>query len=76
VSGRGGKSATARNREAVHVELVRDAYRLIEEIQEDHCDDFDHGYGKYFHERFELRPPPDYPDLDRAEALRTVETAF
>ena len=56
------KVATPRDREAVQVELVRDAYRFIEDIQEDRRQDFDDGYGDWFDERFELLPPPIYPE--------------
>jgi ketosteroid isomerase-like protein len=59
---RAEKSATPRERDAVHVGLVRDAYRFIEDIQEDRRHDFDDAYGEWFDERFELLPPPDYPE--------------
>jgi ketosteroid isomerase-like protein len=44
------------------VELVRAAYRFIEDIQEDRRQDFDDGFGELFHEKFELLPPPTYPE--------------
>jgi ketosteroid isomerase-like protein len=56
------KVATPRDRKAVQIELVRDAYRFIEDIQEDRRHDFDDGYGDWFDERFELLPPPSYPE--------------
>jgi ketosteroid isomerase-like protein len=57
-----------RDREAVLIELVRDAYRFIEDIQEDRRRDFDDAYGEWFDEAFELLPPPDYPE--GAQVLR------
>jgi ketosteroid isomerase-like protein len=56
------KGATARDREAARIELVRDAYRFIEDIQEGRRDDFDDAYGEWLDERFELLPPPTYPE--------------
>src|SRR4051794_26558655 len=56
------KSATRRDREAAQIELVRDAYGFIEDIQEDRRHDFDDAYGEWFDERFELLPPPTYPE--------------
>jgi ketosteroid isomerase-like protein len=53
---------TPRDREAVQIELVRDAYRFIEDIQEGRRDDFDDAYGQWFDEKFELLPPPTYPE--------------
>jgi ketosteroid isomerase-like protein len=54
--------ATPRDPEAGQIELVRDAYRFIEDIQEDRRDDFDGAYGDWFDETFELLPPPSYPE--------------
>jgi ketosteroid isomerase-like protein len=54
--------ATPRDREAVQTELVRDAYRFIEDIQESRRHDFDDAYGEWFDESFELLPPPSYPE--------------
>jgi ketosteroid isomerase-like protein len=54
--------ATPRDREAAQIELVRDAYRFIEDVQEDRRHDFDDAYGTLFDERFELLPPPSYPE--------------
>jgi ketosteroid isomerase-like protein len=54
--------ARPRNREAARIELVRDAYRFIEDVQEDRRHDFDDAYGEWFDERFELLPPPSYPE--------------
>lgn len=56
------KAATPRDREADQIALVRDAYRFIEDIQEDRRRDFDDGYGEWFDETFELLPPPTYPE--------------
>jgi ketosteroid isomerase-like protein len=56
------KAATPGAREAVRIELVRDAYRFIEDIQEGRRDDFDEAYAEWFDERFELLPPPSYPE--------------
>ena len=56
------KVATPQEREAVRIELVRDAYRFIEQIQEDRRHDFDDAYGEWFDEKFELLPPPSYPE--------------
>jgi ketosteroid isomerase-like protein len=62
------KVATSRDREAVQIELVLDAYRFIEDVQEDRRHDFDDAYGDWFAERFELLPPPSYPE--GAQAFR------
>jgi ketosteroid isomerase-like protein len=56
------KAATPRDREAVQIDLVRDAYRFIEDIQEGRRDDFDDAYAEWFDEGFELLPPPSYPE--------------
>ena len=56
------KTVTPRDREALQIELVRDAYRFIEDIQEDRRRDFDDAYGEWFDENFELLPPPTYPE--------------
>lgn len=56
------KVAAPSDREAGRIELVRDAYRFIEDIQEERRDDFDGAYGDWFDERFELLPPPNYPE--------------
>jgi ketosteroid isomerase-like protein len=56
------KAATPRDREAVQIKIVRDAYRFIEDIQEDRRNDFDDAYGEWFDERFELLLPPSYPE--------------
>jgi ketosteroid isomerase-like protein len=55
-------ATTPHDREAVQIELVRDAYRFIEDIQEDRRHDFDEAYADWFDERFELLPPPSYPE--------------
>ena len=56
------RTATPRDRETALIELVRDAYRFIEDIQEDRRHDFDDAYGDWFDEEFELLPPPSYPE--------------
>jgi ketosteroid isomerase-like protein len=56
------KAATPRDREADQIALVRDAYRFIEDIQEERRRDFDDAYGEWFAEAFELLPPPTYPE--------------
>jgi ketosteroid isomerase-like protein len=56
------KTATPRQREADQIELVRDAYRFIEDVQEERRHDFDDAYGQWFDEGFELLPPPTYPE--------------
>jgi ketosteroid isomerase-like protein len=56
------RAARPRDREAVQIELVRDAYRFIEDIQNERRHDFDDAYGEWFDERFELLPPPSYPE--------------
>jgi ketosteroid isomerase-like protein len=56
------KAAAPRAREAVQIELVRDAYRFIEDIQDDRRHDFDETYGDLFDESFELLPPSNYPE--------------
>ena len=48
--------------ETDQITLVRDAYRFIEDIQEDRRRDFDDAYGEWFDENFELLPPPTYPE--------------
>ncbi len=59
---RAERPATRRNHEAVQIELVRDSYRFIEDIQDDRRQDFHDAYGECFDERFELLPPPSYPE--------------
>jgi ketosteroid isomerase-like protein len=56
------KTATPREREAAQIELVRAAYRFIEDIQEERRTDFDDAYGEWFAEEYELLPPPTYPE--------------
>jgi ketosteroid isomerase-like protein len=60
--GRVEKAATPQDRETVQIALVRDAYQFIEDIQEDRRHDFDDAYLEWFDERFELLPPPTYPE--------------
>lgn len=59
---RAEKAATRRDREAEQIDLVRAAYRFIEDIQEHRRQDFEDAYGEWFHEKFELLPPPTYPE--------------
>ena len=47
-------------------QLVRDAYRFIEDVQLGRRDDFDDGYPECFAESFELLLPPDYPEGEQA----------
>jgi ketosteroid isomerase-like protein len=47
---------------AVAVDLVRDAYRFIEDIQVGRRDDYDDGYSETIAETFELLLPPTYPE--------------
>jgi ketosteroid isomerase-like protein len=56
------KATTPHDREAAQIELVRDAYRFIEDIQEERRGDFDDAYGEWFAEGYELLPPPTYPE--------------
>ena len=46
----------------VAVDLVRDAYRFIEDIQVGRRDDYETGYPETFAESFELVLPPGYPE--------------
>jgi ketosteroid isomerase-like protein len=47
---------------AVAVDVVRDAYRFIEDIQLGRRDDYEDGYPESFAESFELVLPPTYPE--------------
>jgi ketosteroid isomerase-like protein len=47
---------------AVTIDLVRDAYRFIEDIQVGRRDDYEAGYPECFAESFELLLPPGYPE--------------
>jgi ketosteroid isomerase-like protein len=47
---------------AVAVDVVRDAYRFIEDIQVGRRDDYEDGYPESFAESFELVLPPTYPE--------------
>jgi ketosteroid isomerase-like protein len=47
---------------AVAVDVVRDAYRFIEDIQVGRRDDYEDGYPETFAESFELVLPPTYPE--------------
>jgi ketosteroid isomerase-like protein len=56
------KAATPQDRETFQIALVRDAYQFIEDVQEERRHDFDDAYLEWFDERFELLPPPTYPE--------------
>ena len=43
-------------------QLVRDAYRLIEDVQVGRRDDYEDAYPETFAESFELLLPPSYPE--------------
>jgi len=47
---------------AVTTDLVRDAYRFIEDIQVGRRHDYEAGYPDCFAESFELLLPPSYPE--------------
>ena len=47
---------------AVTIDLVRDAYRFIEDIHVGRRDDYEAGYPECFAESFELLLPPGYPE--------------
>jgi ketosteroid isomerase-like protein len=49
-------------RDHVATQLVRDAYRFIEDVQVGRRDDFEVGYSETFAGSFELRLPPGYPE--------------
>jgi ketosteroid isomerase-like protein len=46
----------------VATQLVREAYRFIEDVQVGRRDDFEVGYRETFAETFELLLPPGYPE--------------
>jgi ketosteroid isomerase-like protein len=46
----------------VTIDLVRDAYRFIEDVQLGRRDDYEAGYPESFAEAFELVLPPTYPE--------------
>ena len=56
------RAATRRERDRGDAELVRDAYRFIEDVQMGRRHDYEEGYPECFDEAFELLPPPDYPE--------------
>jgi ketosteroid isomerase-like protein len=56
------KAASPRAREDLEIELVRAAYRFIEDVQEGRRRDFDDAYPEFFDEKFELLLPPSYPE--------------
>ena len=47
---------------AVAVDLVREAYGFIEDVQHRRRDDYEIGYAERFAESFELLLPPTYPE--------------
>ena len=47
---------------AVAVDLVRDAYGFIDEVQHERRDDYELGYAERFADTFELQLPPSYPE--------------
>jgi ketosteroid isomerase-like protein len=47
---------------AAATELVRDGYRLIEDVQVGRRDDYESVYADFFAETFELVLPPAYPE--------------
>ena len=47
---------------AVAVDVVRDAYRLIADVQVGRRDDYEDAYPETFAESFELLLPPSYPE--------------
>jgi ketosteroid isomerase-like protein len=49
-------------RDQVATQLVRDAYRFIEDVQLDRRKDYEDGYSECFAEAFELSLPPSYPE--------------
>ena len=49
-------------RDQVATQLVRDAYRFIEDVQVGRRDDFEVGYSETFTKAFELLLPPGYPE--------------
>jgi ketosteroid isomerase-like protein len=44
------------------IELVRDGYRFIEDVQTGRRDDYESGYTDFLAEAFELVLPPSYPE--------------
>jgi ketosteroid isomerase-like protein len=51
-----------RGREAANAELVRQAYQFIEDLEKGRRDDLDEAFSEYLDEKFELLPPPTYPE--------------
>ncbi len=47
---------------ATAIELVRDTYRFIEDVQTGRRKDYEEGYSELVAERFELLLPPGYPE--------------
>jgi ketosteroid isomerase-like protein len=55
----------------VATQLVRDAYRFIEDVQLGRRHDFEDGYADSFAEAFELVLPPSYPEGEQLFRGRT-----
>jgi ketosteroid isomerase-like protein len=47
---------------AVAVDLVRDAYGFIDDVQHERRDDYELGFAERFADTFELQLPPSYPE--------------
>jgi ketosteroid isomerase-like protein len=56
---------------AVAIDLVRDAYRFIEDVQLGRREDYDEGYSQILAEKFELLLPPGYPEGEQVFRGRT-----
>jgi ketosteroid isomerase-like protein len=56
------RPATQRAPERAKTDLVRDAYRFIEDVQVGRRHDYEDGYSDCFDEAFELLLPPTYPE--------------
>jgi ketosteroid isomerase-like protein len=56
------RPATPRAPERAKTDLVRDAYRFIDDVQVGRRHDYDAGYSECFDEAFELLLPPTYPE--------------
>jgi ketosteroid isomerase-like protein len=56
------RPVTPRAPERAKTELVRDAYRFIDDVQVGRRHDYEDGYSECFDEAFELSLPPTYPE--------------
>ena len=56
---------------AVAVDLVRDAYGFIADVQAGRRHDYEEGYGETFAESFALLLPPSYPEGEQVFRGRT-----